>query len=101
MTDSEWKVGEDCGFEPGGCPSPVKFYILSLVDKNNGLDYRELSGESGMPEKMASAYLSRFKRGSLLEKEGTVGPGRSTYTLADRGRERLAYFRGEYGGGGI
>ena len=100
MGDTEsWSVFEDSEFDPGDCRSPLKWYILEAADGLEPVTYSGLAAESGMAPKMSSAYLGRLARESLLACRETPGTAPAEYRLTDRGRERLEYYREEFGPG--
>lgn len=90
---ARWRLDQDTDFDPGGVNSPLKYYVLNLIDRHNGLTYNELADISGMPPTRAGSYLTVYDKKALLKQRPTPGPGADEYHLTNRGKARLDYFR--------
>lgn len=73
--------------------SPLKFCVLETVEAYGTLDYRELADRLDMPPKYAADRLIKYARAGLLDRERNERGRRSTFSLNDHGRSRLAHFR--------
>lgn len=71
--------------------SPLKFYLLDILDGSDGLTYTELAERSGIPKFAVSKYMAQYQSQYLVRLDDTTWPG--TYHLTERGSDRLRYFR--------
>lgn len=79
--------------EYNGVRSPLKFCVLDLADRRQGLTYLQLADETGMPETYAADRLTKYARKGLLQREREGEAGISIFTLSRRGHRRLLWFR--------
>lgn len=78
-----------------GASSPLKFYVLDLVEKRGSISYDELAAESGMPDEYAANYLVEYSREGVLRRQRMGDNGLSVFQLTEKGQSRLRYFRSQ------
>lgn len=94
-TPENWTFLTDCDTDISkyeSVRSPLKFYVLDLVDSLGEVTYTQLAEESGMPRDYAADRLVKYAKKGLLTRERD-GPGQeSTFRLSSHGADRLLWF---------
>lgn len=91
-----WTFPGDCNAETAeymAVRSPLKYFVLDLVDERGELTYRNLAEETGMPNSYAANRLMRYAQRGLLHRSREHANAISRFTLTDHGISRLRWFR--------
>lgn len=91
-----WTFLDDCEANTSqyrGVNSPLKYFVLDLVDTEGEITYKTLMEETGMPKSYAADRLVKYARRGLLSRSRDTPAAISTYRLTQHGYERLRWFR--------